>query len=60
MKHLTRNINGDMSTMNYVDDVNIDDVSDAETVTYTATPKRSTTQLQPYKIKKSMKILNEK
>ena len=49
-----------MSTMNYVDDVNIDDVSDAETVTYTAIPKRSTTQLQPYKIKKSMKILNEK
>ena len=55
-----------MSAINYVDDdVNIDDLSDAETLNCTnnATvkkPKKSTTQLQANKPKKSIKILNEK
>ena len=45
-KCLTKDINDDMSTINCVDnDVNIDDLSDAETVNYTATPKKGTTQL---------------
>ena len=66
LKRVTKDINNDMSTVNYVDDdVNIDDLSDAETVNYTnnatvKTPKKSTTQLQTNKIKKSIKILNEK
>ena len=38
-----------MSTMYYVDDVNIDYVSDAETVTYTATPKRNKIRTKTYK-----------
>ena len=51
-----------MSTVNYVDDdVNIDDLSDAETVNYTnnatvKTPKKSTTQLQTNKIKKNKNL----
>ena len=55
-----------MLTINYVDDdVNIDDLSDAETVNYTnnatvKTPKKSTTQFQTNRIKKNIKILNEK
>ena len=66
LKRVTKDINNDMSTVNYVDDdVNIDDLSDAETVNYTnnatvKTPKKSTTQLQTNKIKKNIKILNEK
>ena len=66
LKRVTKDINNDMSTVNYVDDdVNINDLSDAETVNYTnnatvKTPKKSTTQLQTNKIKKSIKILNEK
>ena len=66
LKRVTKDINNDMSTVNYVDDdVNIDDLSDAETVNYTnnatvKTPKKSMTQLQTNKIKKSIKILNEK
>ena len=45
-----------MSTINYIDDdVNIDDISDAEAVNYTnnatvETPKNSTMQLQASKI----------
>ena len=39
LKCLTRDMNDDMLTINYVVDVNIDDVSDAETVNYTATKK---------------------
>ena len=36
LKRVTKDINNDMSTVNYVDDdVNIDDLSDAETVNYT-------------------------
>ena len=59
LKRVTKDINNDMSTVNYVDDdVNIDDLSDAETVNYTnnatvKTPKKSTTQLQTNKIKKA-------
>ena len=66
LKRVTKDINNDMSTVNYVDDdVNIDDLSDDETVNYTnnatvKTPKKSTTQLQTNKIKKNIKILNEK
>ena len=62
LKRVTKDINNDMSTVNYVDDdVNIDDLSDAETVNYTnnatvKTPKKSTTQLQTNKIKKNIKI----
>ena len=47
-----------MSTINYADDdVNVDDLSDAETVNYTnnatvKTPKKTVTQLQANKIKK--------
>ena len=54
-----------MQTINYVDDdVNIDDVSDAETVNYTnnatvKTPKKSTSQLQLNKIKKKYKNLKQ-
>ena len=54
-----------MSTINYIDDdVNIDDLSDAETVNYTnnATvkkPKNSKMQLQASKIKKNIKISKE-
>ena len=66
LKRVTKDINNDMSTVNYVDDdVNIDDLSDAETVNYTnnatvKTLKLSPMQLQTNKIKKSIKILNEK
>ena len=59
LKHITKDINDDMSTINYV--VIIDDFSDAETVKYTnnatvKTPKKSMVN----KIKKRMKLLNEK
>ena len=66
LKRVTKDINNDMSTVNYVDDdVNIDDLSDAETVNYTnnatvKTPKKSTTQLQTNKIKKKHKNLKRK
>ena len=62
LKRVTKDINNDMSTVNYVDDdVNIDDLSDAETVNYTnnatvKTPKKSTTQLQTNKIKKNKNL----
>ena len=55
-----------MSTINYADDdVNVDDLSDAETVNYTnnatvKTPKRTVTQLQANKIKKKYKNLKRK
>ena len=58
LKRLTRDINGDMSTIIYFDDdVNIDDLSDVETVNYlinatVKTPKKITTQLQANKIKR--------
>ena len=56
-KRLTKDINDDMSTINYADDdVNIDDLSDAETVNYTnnATVKisKSTMQFLANKIRK--------
>ena len=63
LKRLTKDVNDNMLTINYVDDdVNIDDFSDAETVNYTniaavKTPKKSTTQLQAKKIKKKYKNL---
>ena len=60
LKRLTSDVNDDMSTINYADDVNIDDVSSAETANYTTTPKKNTAQLQVDKIKKSIKILNKK
>ena len=66
LKRVTKDRNNDMLTINYVDDdVNIDDLSDAETVNYTnnatvKTPKKSTTQFQTNRIKKNIKILNEK
>ena len=59
-------MNDDLLTINYVVDVNIDDVSDAETVNYTATPKENTTQLQvkkffkKYKNKKKKKKIDRK
>ena len=50
-----------MPTMNYIDDyVNIDDLSDAETVNYTATLKKAQRNYKRTKSKKSIKILNEK
>ena len=52
LKCLTKAINDDMSTVNYVDDdVNIDDLSDAETVIYTnnATVKTSKKVRRNYK-----------
>ena len=55
-----------MSAINYVDDdVNIDDLSDAETLNCTnnatvKTPKKSTTQLQANKLKKKYKNLKRK
>ena len=52
LKCLTKAINDDMSTVNYVDDdVNIDDLSDAETVIYTnnATVKTSKKVQRNYK-----------
>ena len=68
LKRLTKDINDNMSTINYVgDNVNIDDLLDAETVNYTnnatvKTPiKKNTTELQANKIKKKgIKILNKK
>ena len=66
LKHLTKYINDDMSTISYVDNnVNLYDLSDAETVNYTnnttvKTPKKGMAQLQRNKIKKSIKILSEK
>ena len=56
-KRLTKDINDDMSRINYADDdVNIDDLSDAETVNYTnnATVKisKSTMQFLANKIRK--------
>ena len=60
LKCLTRDMNDDLLTINYVVDVNIDDVSDAETVNYTATPKENTTQLQVKKIFKKYKNLKRK
>ena len=66
LKRLTRDINGDMSTIIYFDDdVNIDDLSDAETVNYinnatVKTPKKITTQLQANKIKRECKNLKRK
>ena len=62
LKRLTKDINDDMSTINYADDdVNIDDLSDAETVNYTnnATVKipKSTMQFQANKIRKKYKSL---
>ena len=61
-KCLTKDVNDDMSTINYADDdVNIDDLSDAETVNYTnnATVKitKSTMQFQANKIRKYYKSL---
>ena len=53
-------MNDDLLTINYVVDVNIDDVSDAETVNYTATPKENTTQLQVKKFFKKYKNLKRK
>ena len=66
LKHLTKYINDDMSAISYVDNnVNIYDLSDAETVNYAnnataKTPKKGMAQLQRSKIKKSIKILSEK
>ena len=66
LKRLTKDIIDNMSTINYIDDdENVDDLSDAETVNYTnnatvKTLKLSPMQLQTDKIKKSIKILNEK
>ena len=63
LKRLTKDVNDNMLTINYVDDdVNIDAFSDAETVNYTniataKTPKKSATQLQAKKIKKKYKNL---
>ena len=55
-----------MSTINYADDdVNVDDLSDAETVNYTNNAtvkpqKKTVTQLQANKIKKKYKNLKRK
>ena len=53
-------MNDDLLTINYVVDVNIDDVSDAETVNYTATLKENTTQLQAKNFFKKYKNLTRK
>ena len=55
LKRVTKDINNDMSTVNYVDDdVNINDLSDAETVNYTnnatvKTPKKVRRNYRPTK-----------
>ena len=69
LKHFPKDINDDMFTINYVDDdINIDDLSVAETVNYASNAtvktskkkkkkKKNTTQVK--KIKKAIKVLNE-
>ena len=60
-KCLTKDINDDMSTINCVDnDVNIDDLSDAETVNYTATPKKRHNAIISVQNQKKYKNLKRK
>ena len=66
LKRVTKDINNDMSTVNYVDDdVNIDDLSDAETVNYTnnatvKTPKKKYDAITDQQNKKKHKNLKRK
>ena len=63
LKRLTRDTYDNMSTINYDDDVNIDDLSDTETVNYKdniVKPKKTRRNYRRKKLKKYTKMLNEK
>ena len=65
LKRLTRDMYDDIETVNYNNDKNVDDISDAKTINYkdnnqSKQQEKSIVQLQTEKIKKKHKNLRRK